>query len=134
MEDITENNNPAEENPELVEGEGEGEDEDKSILTVDAKMGAEESKVRDKIAELAKEYLDNEELDIDSPETMAPIEEKLTKSIKESLLKDFGLNWSVVVGKRFAVGIGLRENDKFANFKIGFFNVLIFQCNQTAAA
>jgi Dynein light chain type 1 len=130
MEDITENKpeNDAQEN----QPEEEGEDEDKSVLTVDAKMGAEEAQVREKIEGLAKKYLDDEELDIDSPETMAPIEKTLADEIQKLLLAEFGKNWSVVVGKRFAMGVGLRENDKFANFKIGFFNVLIFQCNQKA--
>jgi len=95
-------------------------------------MGAEETKVRDKIQELAQTHLNNEELDIDSPEVMTPIENQLSKDIQAMLIKDFGKHWSVVVGKRFALGIGLRENDKFANFKIGFFNVLVFQCNQVA--
>jgi hypothetical protein len=114
--------------------EEEEEDEDKTILTVDAKMGAEEISVRDKITELAKPHLDNEELDMDSPEDMAKIEKELAKQIQDMLLKDFGKYWSVIVGRRFALGVGLRENDKFGNFKIGFFNVLVFQCNQTEAA
>ena len=114
--------------------EEEEEDEDKTILTVDAKMGAEEISVRDKITELAKPHLDNEELDMDSPEDMAKIENDLAKQIQDMLLKDFGKHWSVIVGRRFALGVGLKENDKFGNFKIGFFNVLVFQCNQVAAA
>lgn len=130
MEDISENKNDNE--VQENQPEEEGEDEDKSVLTVDAKMGAEEAQVRDKIEALAKKHLDDEELDIDSPETMAPIEKALAEEIQKVLLSDFGKNWSVVVGKRFAMGVGLRENDKFANFKIGFFNVLIFQCNQKA--
>lgn len=120
--------------PEAQEQEEEEEDEDKTILTVDAKMGAEEISVRDKITELAKPHLDNEELDMDSPEDMGKIEKELAGQIQAMLLKDFGKHWSVIVGRRFALGVGLRENDKFGNFKIGFFNVLVFQCNQTEAA
>ncbi len=130
MEDITENKPDVDDK--VDQPEEEGEDEDKSVLTVDAKMGAEEAQVREKIEGLAKKYLDDEELDIDSPETMAPIEKTLADEIQKVLLAEFGKNWSVIVGKRFAMGVGLRENDKFANFKIGFFNVLIFQCNQKA--
>lgn len=130
MED-PEKKNP--ENEQHEEEDDEGEDEDKTVLTVDAKMGAEETTVRDKIAEIAKPHLDDEELDMDNPETMATIEKDLAKKIQEMMLKDFGKYWAVIVGRRFAMGVGLRENDKFGNFKIGFFNVLVFQCNQTEA-
>lgn len=125
MEDTDKHQDP--QNPDQEEEE---EDEDKTILTVDAKMGAEEISVRDKIADLAKPYLDDEELDMDNPEKMSEIEEKLAKQVQEMMLKDFGKHWSAIVGRRFALGVGLRENDKFGNFKIGFFNVLVFQCNQ----
>lgn len=124
MEDPEKNQDP--QNPE----EEEEEDEDKTILTVDAKMGAEEISVRDKIAEIAKPHLDNEELDMDNPETMTQIEDELAKKIQDMMNKDFGKHWSAIVGRRFALGVGLRESDKFGNFKIGFFNVLVFQCNQ----
>lgn len=112
----------------------EEEDEDKLVMTVDSKMGSEETLIKDKIHEICKPHMDNEELDSEAPEVMQTIYTDLTKTIQELLLKEFGKAWSVVVGKRFALGIGLREADHFANFKIGIFNVLVFQVNQQAAA
>lgn len=111
----------------------EEEDEDKLVMTVDSKMGVEETEIRNKIHDICKPHIDNEELDVEAPEVMQAIYTDLTKQIQELLLKDFGKAWSVVVGKRFALGVGLREADHFANFKIGIFNVLVFQCNQVAA-
>jgi hypothetical protein len=113
--------------------EEEEEDEEKTILTVDCKMGAEETKIREKIAEIAKRYNDDEQLDIESKPDMAKIDKTLAEEVQKMMNGEFGKNWSVVVGKRFAMGVGLRENDKFGNFKIGRFNVLVFQCNQTEA-
>ena len=111
----------------------EEEDEEKTVLTVDAKMGAEETKIRDRIAELAKKYNDDEQLDVESKADMAKIDKTLAEEVQKVMNTDFGKYWSVVIGKRFAMGVGLRENDKFGNFKIGRLNVLVFQCNQTEA-
>ena len=131
MEDIVESKQGGDKPEENVEEDEV--DEDKTVLTVDAKMGSNEVEIRNKIHEIAKPYIDDEELDIDSPEVMNDIEKKLAKAIQDMMLKDFGKYWSVIVGKRFALGVGLRDVDKFGNFKIGIFNVLVFQCNQTEA-
>jgi Dynein light chain type 1 len=129
MEDITEGQT----GEKLEDQVAEEEDEDKLVMTVDSKMGVEETSIRNEIHEICKPHIENEELDVEAPEVMQAIYTDLSKQIQTLLLQKYGKAWSIVVGKRFALGIGLREQDHFANFKIGIFNVLVFQCNQVAA-
>ena len=109
----------------------EGVDEDRSVVVESSSFGGRTTdEVLGKICRLAKPFADDEDLDIDSPETMLPIERLLCEQILDMLRADYGPFWSVIVMKRLALAVGLRSNDRFANFKIGFFNVLIFECNQ----
>lgn len=109
--------------------EEEEEQEEAEVLTVDAKMGADEVKMRDRIVELAKYLNENEDLDFEDDVTIPNMQE-LAKTVQDTINKEFGTNWNAIVGKRFSLGAGLRETDKYANFKIGSLNVIVFQSNQ----
>ena len=109
-------------------------DDDKSVTVLDNKMEPQTmNEILGKICNMAKPHIDDEELDIDSPEVMQPIERLLCEQILDMLRADYGPFWSVIVGKRFALGVGLRIDYRSANFKVAFFNVIIFECNKHAA-
>ena len=112
----------------------EGVDEDRSVVVESSSFGGRTTdEVLGKICRLAKPFADDEDLDIDSPETMLPIERLLCEQILDMLRADYGPVWSVIGGKRFALGVGLRIDYRSANFKVAFFNVIIFECNKHAA-
>ena len=130
MEDIDQKDVGESKYPQEIQEDDNLEEEDnKCVVTVDCKMGSEELKVRNEITEIAKQYNESETIDTDDEGVMKEIDDKLTGQISNMLAQKFGTGWSVLVGNRFAAGLGLKENDKFGNFKIGLFNILIFQCN-----
>jgi hypothetical protein len=106
-----------------------GEDEENLIYTVDAKMGSEELKVRDTIYAIAKPYMMRTDLDKENNKEMSLVEQKISLEIRNVLNEKYGGCWGAIVGNRFSMGIGLKETDRFANYKIGIFNIVVFQYN-----
>lgn len=111
-------------------GQMDSQKEDETLVyTVESKMGADELRVRDTIRELVEQKLNREEIDKDSQQEMAMIEQELALQIRTKLSEKFGGCWGAIVGNSFSIGIGLKENDNFANFKIGIMNIVVFQYN-----
>ena len=100
-----------------------------NVFTVKARMGSEELKVRDLIVQICKPYINNQEMDRDNAKEMSLVEQAISVDITNTLNERFGGWWGAIVGNRFSIGIGLKETDKYGNFKIGIFNVVVYQLN-----
>ena len=103
--------------------------EDIQDVTMDSKMGNEELKIRDLISSIARPYMLRADLDKDNNREMALVEQKIALEIRNNLNEKYGGCWGAIVGKRFSIGIGLKESDRYGNFKIGIFNIAVFQYN-----
>ena len=104
------------------------EEQRESVLLVDAKMGAEETEVRNCIHNTYNEHF--KDLDEDAKEHFGGLStnyEKLAPKIQKDLKdKGFG-DWNVAVGERVSLALRLKKAEKYASWKIGAVNVLIFQ-------
>ena len=126
MEDIEENN------PENVENVGdeimEGEDDTEKVMTVEAKMGSEEGKIREVIHEVYLEFAkENPEIFDEDEEPLKATFEKISQKIASRLVEKQQGVWNVIVGKRISVAIALLKPEKYASYKIGKINVIVFE-------
>ena len=104
------------------------EEEREKVMLVDAKMGAEETEVRNCIHQTYTDHFKDK--DEDAKEHFGGLSsnyEQLAPKIQKDL-KDKGLgDWNVTVGERVSLALCLRKAEKYASWKIGAVNVLIFQ-------
>ena len=112
----------------LEEDEEDQEKELNKVSTVESKMGAEETQIREA---LAKVYMDKfgeegpeEDLeDADMDAQNIELADKMYAALKDQKLGE----WNVIVGNRFSLCIALLKPERFASFKIARINVLVFE-------
>lgn len=98
-------------------------DLENQVLSIDTKMGSEETRIKALIQQQITQFGSEE----------SNVESKIAGNLKEKLDEEFGSNWNVIVGRLFVTCLGLLETDRFGHFKAGRFNITIFETTEDLA-
>jgi hypothetical protein len=98
-------------------------DLENQVISIDTKMGAEETRIKALIQHELTQFASEE----------SNVESKIAGNLKEKLDEEFGSNWNVVVGRLFVTCLGLVEADRFGHFKGGRFNITVFETTEDVA-